>query len=423
MSDGEQRFYMCFFPIYIYMFVLSALLFLVVLYIKKGTDIDPIGVVVALTAVIIVMVPMTRKLIKKMYISVKPHGIQGHDTFGKQRNVAWEEITKVRLLNLLFFKYLLIYTGPRSKITWVPLTVTEPVKFSKQVISFLDQGNPLLPFLMPGTNKIWTQNMNEHTSKINIPEVLNQFADELTNKQRQYVSIEATPLDCELNNDPLDLKQSKFMGNPFVPEDMVYPEDKHGNPLVLLAQINFSEMPELEGFPTDGILQLYFSTTEWWDMPGAEKIIYLNGDDLKKSPKTDFSFIKADFYKELPVWKIHSLSFKKSIDTGNSEDCQFSFDFGGKDYWDFEESLNESDKEAFYEYFSGEGHKIGGYAYFTQGDPRDYSEDQRNDIQILQIDTDDEIMFGDSGIGHIFISPENLARKDFDKVYFYWDCC
>lgn len=146
MSDDEQRFYIRFFPIYIYMVVLASLLFLVVLYIKKGAAIDPIGVVVALTALIIVMVPMTRKLIKKMYISVNQHGMQGHDTFGKQRNVEWGEITKVRLLNLLFVKYLLVYTGPRSKITWVPLTVTEPVKFSSQVISFINRGNPLLPY-------------------------------------------------------------------------------------------------------------------------------------------------------------------------------------------------------------------------------------------------------------------------------------
>ena len=423
MSNTEQRFYMCYFPIYIYIVVLSSLLFLVVLYIKKGMHIDPIGVVVALTAVMIVMVPMTRKLIKKMYISVNSHGIQAHDTYGKQRYVGWGEITKVKPLNLLIFKYLLVYKKPESKIIWVPLTVTEPVKFCEQVKSFIKQGNPLLSFLSSCTDDIQIQNMTEYTDKVNIPAVLNQFADELTNKQRPYVSIEATPLNCELDSDPLDLKQSKFLGNPFVPEDMAYPEDKHGNPLVLIAQINFSEVPELEGFPSDGILQLYFSSTEWWDMSGAEKIIYLSSDELKKMPKTDFSFISVDSYKELPVWKIHKLRFKKSIDTGNSEDCQFSFNFGGKDYWDFEETLNERNKEAFDKYFSSEGHKIHGYGDFTQGDPRDYSEEQRNDVQILQIDVDDEIMFGDSGIGHVFISPESLACKDFDKAYFYWDCC
>lgn len=259
--------------------------------------------------------------------------------------------------------------------------------------------------------------------RIQVPEVLKPFSEDLLKKQKPYISIKATPLDCEPNNDPLGLQQSKFLGKPFVPEGMPYPEDKHGNPLALIAQINFSETPELEGFPNDGILQLYFRTSEWWDMPGGEEIIYISGDDLKKTARTDLPLMKAEYYEELPVWKVHKLDFKRSMDTGSSEDCQFSFDFGGKDYWDFEEDLNEEGKKQFNNYFSGEGHKIGGYAYFTQGDPRDHGADQRDDVQILQIDTDDEIMFGDSGIGHIFISPNDLARKDFSKAYFYWDCC
>ena len=259
--------------------------------------------------------------------------------------------------------------------------------------------------------------------EVKIPEALKQFSEGLIAKQRPYVSIKATALHCELDKDPLDVKGSKFLGVPFVPEGMEYPKDKNGDPLVLIAQINFSELPLLEGFPNEGILQLYFSTKEWWDMSGAERIIYIAGDEMNKSQRSDLPTIDNELYEELPVWKIHKLDFVKSIDTGSSEDCQFSFDFGGKDYWDFEESLAEDDKKIFDGYFTGEGHKIGGYAYFTQGDPRDYADSQRNDVQILQIDVDDEIMFGDSGVGHIFISPENLINKKFEQSYFYWDCC
>lgn len=237
------------------------------------------------------------------------------------------------------------------------------------------------------------------------------------------MSIKATACDGELNEDPLELKTSKFLGTPFLPEGMDYPEDSDGNPLILIAQINFSEAPALEGFPSEGILQLYFSSTEWWDMEGEEKIVYLSGEEIAKPSRTHLPQIELESYKELPIWKIHKLSFEKSIDTGSSEDCQFDFDFGGLDYWEFEESLSDDEKAEFGDYFTGEGHKMGGYAYFTQGDPRDYSNDQRADVQILQIDSDEEIMFGDSGIGHIFISPENLAKRAFDKAYFYWDCC
>lgn len=256
-----------------------------------------------------------------------------------------------------------------------------------------------------------------------IPEILKQFSQGLIAKQRPYISVKATALDSELDKDPLDVKSSKFLGKPFVPEGMEHPKDKNDNPLALIAQINFSELPPLKGLPAEGVLQLYFNTKEWWDMPGAEKIIYITADELRKSQRIDLPAIDKSLYEELPVWKIHKLDFVKAIDTGNSEDCQFSFDFGGKDYWDFEETLTEDDKKSFDEYFTGDGHKIGGYACFTQGDPRDYSDSQRDDIQLLQIDVDDEIMFGDSGVGHIFISPENLANNEFEKAYFYWDCC
>lgn len=259
--------------------------------------------------------------------------------------------------------------------------------------------------------------------EVEVPKVLKQFAQSLISKQRPYIAVKATPLDSELDKDPLDVKQSKFLGKPFIPVGIEYPKDKNGEPLVLIAQINFSELPQLEGFPDEGILQLYFSSTEWWGMSEGERILYISGDDLKKDHNKNLPPINQKLYEDLPIWKIHKLRFEKAIDTGNSEDCHFLFDFGGKDYWEFEEGLTEDDKKSFSDYFTSCGHKIGGYAYFTQGDPRDYSKNQRDDIQLLQIDIDDEIMFGDSGIGHIFISPENFANRAFEKAYFYWDCC
>lgn len=259
--------------------------------------------------------------------------------------------------------------------------------------------------------------------KVEVPDILKEFSDELIAKQRQVISVTAKPLDCAINFDPLDLKQSKFLGTPFVPEGSIYPMDKSGNPLIMLAQLNFAEIPNLPGFPVEGILQLYVSSTEWWDSSGAEKIVFLTGAEILKPPMEQVPSISLESYEELPIWKVHSLEFNHTIDTGNSEDCQFSVNFGGKDYWDFEESLSEAEKKIFEEYFSPKGHKIGGYADFTQSDPRDYKDSNKNDLQLLQIDTDDEIMFGDCGIGHIFISPEHLAAENLERAYFYWDCC
>lgn len=89
--------------------------------------------------------------------------------------------------------------------------------------------------------------------------------------------------------------------------------------------------------------------------------------------------------------------------------------------------LPDSVDEALYdEYSCNDGSKAGGYALFTQDDPRDMDNDGEW-LLLLQIDTSDEegvdIMWGDGGVGHFFIRPEDLAKRDFSNVWYNWDCC
>ena len=67
---------------------------------------------------------------------------------------------------------------------------------------------------------------------------------------------------------------------------------------------------------------------------------------------------------------------------------------------------------------TGDGHKLGGYPYFTQTDPR--SPDTRLRL-LLQLDSDEHMMWGDAGVGNFFIDPEALARADFSRVMLTWD--
>jgi uncharacterized protein YwqG len=254
-----------------------------------------------------------------------------------------------------------------------------------------------------------------------IPDFLKEFESDLKKYERAFIRIYAKPTKENLLEDNLDLKCSKFLGKPFFPISKNYPKDEKGKPMIMVAQLNFDEIPELEYFPKEGILQLFFSTTDWYE--DDSKIVYHSKEELSKQPMTDFSFLSDKDYDEMPVFKIHKLSFEKGIDRGGSEDYQFDYVFNGQNYWDFAENLTAEQHKVFNSYFNAGGHKIGGYAEFTQGDPRDYNPKQMDDIQVLQIDVDDHIMFGDSGIGHIFISKEDLIQKDFTKAYFYWDCC
>ena len=72
--------------------------------------------------------------------------------------------------------------------------------------------------------------------------------------------------------------------------------------------------------------------------------------------------------------------------------------------------------------FSNSGSKIDGYAYFTQYDPRSLDDD-KDWVLLLQLDTDESLMFGDYGVANWFITKEDLINKNFNNVFFNWDCC
>ena len=247
------------------------------------------------------------------------------------------------------------------------------------------------------------------------PNFLKEFENDLLKYKLDYIKIEATPLK---KGQTIDVIQSKFLGIPYLPTGVDYPKDEAGKPMILLAQLNFSEIPKLKNYPEKGILQFYISGDGWYD--NEAKVLY---HENIETYQTEFSFLTADLYSDSPVNCEHSLIFSAEEEYGGSEDFRFDFTFNGLSYWDFENTLSESEKKEIDKFFYNIGHKIGGYAYFTQSDPRGYNQKSEDDVLLLQIDTDHEIMFGDSGVGNFFINNQDLVNKNFEKAYFYWDCC
>ncbi|MDF2833939.1 YwqG family protein [Chryseobacterium indoltheticum] len=249
-----------------------------------------------------------------------------------------------------------------------------------------------------------------------IPEFLTEFKTKLEKYKLETIKIVATPLKKE---ESLEIFDSKFLGTPYLPKGMEYPKDKENKPMVLWAQINFADIPALDGYPNQGILQ-FFVSSEWFDMDDYKVVFH---SDITEEFQTDFSFLTEDIYEESPIYCEHKLDFNKDIEYGSSEDLRFNMRFNDKDYWDFQETLTKDQTEEINKIIDGTGHKIGGYAYFTQADVRDYNKDLKQDLLLLQIDTDEEIMFGDSGVANFFINPEDLKNRRFEKAWFNWDCC
>ncbi len=229
--------------------------------------------------------------------------------------------------------------------------------------------------------------------------------------------------------------ESKFGGTPYFPKNMEYPLDYNNKPMKLMAQLNFAEIPHLDSYPEKGILQ--FFVTAYDDLMGLDFDRKVDGDTYKviyheeilpeemlvnEFPEVDEQHEDFCFPFESEIGLTFEIGYEalgiadfRANEQLKEIDLDEIVDEDGTEMWDI-----------FAEEISNEGHKIGGYAFFTQTDPREYSSNGVKDynILLLQIDTDDEndIMWGDSGVGNFFICEEDLKNLDFSKVLYNWDC-
>lgn len=225
---------------------------------------------------------------------------------------------------------------------------------------------------------------------------------------------------------------SKIAGEPFLPEGFIYPVDKSsGEPLVFLAQINFSELPHIKGFPANGILQFYIKDKMFYGMDFDNRI---NQNSFRvcfhpgiTGNETTYSSPVKTYDKEMfPVHKTCKI------------EGRITTDYISHWIWNFREKLLpvyqqvtgsnvDTVPEKVIEFIEENLHptvesKIGGYPSFTQEDPRyeykDYS------ILLLQLVSEESsgLMWGDCGIANFFITPDDFKRLDFDNVLYSWDC-
>ena len=141
-------------------------------------------------------------------------------------------------------------------------------------------------------------------------------------------------------NDRPQTWQSKVGGNPYLPRNADYPRNTNGEPLTLLAQVNFAEMPPLPDFPSSGLIQFFVD-------------------------ETDYSL--------------------------------------GVDYDNYTNTAN---------------YRVVYYPEITQ----DLAQ-LCDDFAPFQAAANDRVLWGDSGVGNFFITPEDLHQRDFNRVLFTWDCC
>ena len=246
--------------------------------------------------------------------------------------------------------------------------------------------------------------------------------------------------------DNLALTDSKLGGTPYIPQGGALPTSVDGKPLFMLAQINCEQLPENTLYPKKGLLQFWIAATE----------APLYGLDYEAPCSNDFKQViyYPDFGEALPIddfindytfdnenlpfnsKRQFALHFKKDTESISLEEraaTQLFFEKWNEAFSthittidEFFDEVPDDICEEINAYLLKEptGHKIGGYPYFIEYDPRE--ENDPHTFLLLQIDIDnvegEEICWGNLGsVANFFISPEDLDNCKFDNIFFHWE--
>lgn len=258
--------------------------------------------------------------------------------------------------------------------------------------------------------------------------------------QREVIGIELSLAD------ELAVTDSKVGGVPYIPKGGALPRSADGRPLFMLAQINCEQLPENNLYPKKGLLQFWIADTEDplygldYDDPCSndfKRVLYFStiGETL---PIDDFisDYTFDDNHLPFNSKKQFALHFKKDTESISLEERAATQLFFEK--WNEAFSTQITTIDEFFEEVPNDiceeinasllkeptGHKIGGYPYFTQVDPRE--ENDPHTLLLLQIDIDnvggEEICWGnEGGVANFFVSPEDMANCKFDDVLFHWE--
>ena len=243
---------------------------------------------------------------------------------------------------------------------------------------------------------------------------------------------------------PCGLLDSKVGGLPYWDPALPYPVDSQGNQMTLLAQLNFAQLGTEDPLPRAGMLQFFIGQDDVFGMdfdePDRQKnfrVVYHPEPDpaltLEQIRALDLpTHVEADCCT--PVFQEAVFTAEKTVGYMGPEDGRFDAlfrevvravtgeDIGEQNAYQY---LGDADCRCLNDQLNNTGHRLLGYPFFTQYDPRE--PDSPYDTLLFQLDSDmidrkDLVLWGDCGVGNFFINREDLLRRDFSRILYNWDC-
>ncbi len=227
---------------------------------------------------------------------------------------------------------------------------------------------------------------------------------------------------------------SRLGGPAWLAEGEAWPSDARGVPLEFVAQLDCAECQELDGYPESGIIQFFIGRGDLhgadFDDPTRATMLVRRCDGT--APGTlvppplleivagvefsDYSPFQDDAVRTAGIG-LRPTSIVDRIDQ--------SIMAAKKRITALHERYNIEALEAFLE--SDEAarplrHQTGGYPAYTQTDVHYQPAFAYIDHVLLRLTSDELVMWGDVGECVFLIRSSDLARADFSRVAYSWDC-
>jgi uncharacterized protein YwqG len=276
-----------------------------------------------------------------------------------------------------------------------------------------------LSWLVGENTDDFVSTVNNNIMEQQLPIALEAFSSQIGDAMKPYVKLSRHP------DEQIGMTVSKLGGFPYLSYTFTYPCDENDIPLLFIAQINFAESPPLKNYPNTGILQFFISsigaqecTVRYLPPPESDQLEWVGESDLKLLMEVNAPGRLLDN----PIKRPGKLHFELSQAPPNTTNFHFDRLFGNSD-WVKNVTLYRTYKQWVRP--SCYHHRLGGYGYFVQGDPRrecSYDPSFPEFEILLQLNSDEEnfgLRWGDCQEICFFIRPQDLKNLDFSRVRFY----
>ena len=209
----------------------------------------------------------------------------------------------------------------------------------------------------------------------------------------------------------------------------VWPLGPDGQRLEFVARYDLARLPPLAGFPSQGVARFFVGRNDIWgvdfDAPDRSNIRVLWHDGPQAGGRYEAPLPWGED-ENSPFESVSARTEGVALRPEPIDDLPDFYSWQLQERLDAQAGrpgLDEVEHRLFDLAESREfAHRIGGHPSFTQYDFRKRGEWDDLDIMLLGLSSDETIMWGDVGEAAFYIRRNDLDRRDFSRVGFYWDC-